>query len=104
MLMRMFEFILTLLVVGGIGLLVTIWDPQNAQVAPYIGFTALFAGLGAFSLSLLFTLIGFQLPNPETVAGVGFFWGYILGMLGGAALGFMLARRRHWRIKSAPHE
>ena len=104
MLMPMFGFIFTLLVVGGLGTLVAIGDPQNARLAPYIGFTALFGGLGALSLSLLLTFIGYQLPGAETVAGVGFFGGYILGGLGGAAFGFIRALRRRSRIESAAQE
>src|SRR4030095_6235216 len=98
MLMPMFGFMFSLLVVGGLGTLVASGDPQNARLAPYIGFTALFAGLGALSLSLLLTFIGYQLPNPEKLAGVGFLVGYIFGGLGGAAFGLMRAIHRRARF------
>lgn len=88
MLMPMFGFILTLLVVGGLGALVAVGDPQNARLAPYIGFVALFAGIGALSLSLLLALIGEEILRSDTVAGLGFFGGYVLGGLGGAIFGF----------------
>jgi hypothetical protein len=98
--MPMFGFIFTLLVVGGLGTAVAIGDPQGARLAPYIGFMALFAGLGALSLSLLLAFIGNQLPASETVAGLGFFGGYVFGGLGGAAFGFIRALRRQARIES----
>src|SRR4051812_17970817 len=99
MLIPMFVFIFALLVVGGLGILVAIGDPQNARLAPYIGFTTLFAGLGALALSLLVAFIGYQLPGSETAAGLGFFGGYVFGGLGGAALGFVRAFRRRSRIE-----
>jgi len=104
MLMPMFGFIFTLLVVGGLGTLVAIGDPENARLAPYIGFTALFAGLGALSVSSLLAVIGYQLRGSETAAGLGLFGGYIFGGLGGAAFGFVRALRRRARIKSDAHE
>jgi hypothetical protein len=82
----MFGFIFTLLVVGGLGTIVAIGDPKNARLAPYIGFTALFAGIGALSLCLLLTLIGQQLLRSETLGGLGFFGGYVFGGLIGAPL------------------
>src|ERR1700730_5415440 len=100
MLMPMFGFISTLFVVGGLGTLVAIGDPQNTRLAPYIGFTALFAGLGALSLSLLLLLIGEQVLRSETLGGLGFFGGYVLGGLSGALFGLYRAFRRRLRIES----
>ena len=100
MLMPMFGFISTLLVVGGLGTLLAIGDPRNARLAPYIGFTALFAGLGALLLSLLLLLIGEQVLRSETLGGLGFFGGYALGGLSGALFGLYRAFRRHMRIES----
>ena len=100
----MFGFVFTLLVIGGLGTLVAIGDPQNARLAPYIGFTALFGGLGALSLSLLFTFIGYQLPGSDTVSAVGFLVGYVVGGLGGGSFGFVRAARRRSRIESAVNE
>ena len=96
----MFGFIATLLVVGCLGSLVAIGDPQNARIAPYIGFTALFAGLGALSLSLLLLLIGEQVLRSETLGGLGFIGGYLLGGLSGALFGLYRAIRRRRRIQS----
>ena len=93
-----------LLVVGGLGTLVAVGDPENARLAPYIGFIALFAGIGALSLSLLLTLIGQQLLNSETLAGLGFLGGYVLGGLGGGSIGLYCAIRRRARIESGVHE
>jgi hypothetical protein len=101
MLMPMFGFIFTLLVVGGLGMLVAIGDPQNARLAPYIGFIALFAGLGALLSSAVLALIGQALFRSETLAGLGFFGGYVLGGLGGAIFGLYCAIRRRLRIESA---
>jgi hypothetical protein len=90
----MFGFIFTLLVVGGPGTLVALGDPKNARLAPYIGFTALFAGIGALSSCMLLTFIGQLLVQSETLGGLGFFGGYVLGGLMGAAFGLYRAYRR----------
>ena len=104
MIMPMFGFIFTLLVVGGLGTIVAIGDPKNARLAPYIGFTALFAGLGALSLCVVFTLIGQQLLRSETLGGLGFFGGYVSGGLIGAAFGLHRAFQRRLRIDSQAYE
>jgi hypothetical protein len=101
MLMPMFGLILASLVVGGLGTLVAIGDPQNARLAPYIGFTALFGGLGALSLSVMLAFIGYQLPGAETAGGLGLFIGYVVGGSSGAVFGFLGAMRRRARIESA---
>jgi hypothetical protein len=102
--MHFFSFILMLLVVGGLGTLVAIGDPQGARVAPYIGFTALFAGLAALSLSLLLLFIGGDLFESETLGGIGFFLGYSFGGLGGAAFGFYRAFERRRRVEAESPE
>ena len=94
MLLQMFGFVFALLIVGGLATLVAVADRQYARAAPYIGFTALFAGLGALSLSLLLALIGYQLFGPETGFVLGFYCGYAIGGLGGAVFGFTKALRR----------
>lgn len=100
MLMPMFGFIMTLLVVGGLGTLVAVGDPKNARLAPYVGFVALSAAIGALSLCALLTLIGQVLIRSESAAGLGFLAGYVLGGLGGAIFGFNRAIRRRRRIES----
>ena len=104
MIMPMFGFIFTLLVVGGLGTLVAVGDPKNARLAPYIGFTALFAGIGAVSLCVSFTFIGQQLLRSETLGGLGFFGGYVIGGLIGAIFGSYCAFRRGLRIESGAFE
>ena len=104
MFLQMFGFILALLVVGGLGTLVAIGDPQNARLAPYIGFVTLFAGIGALLLSLVLLFIGEQVLQSEVVSSLGFLAGYVLGGLGGAALGLYRAIRRRLRIESEAHE
>ena len=94
MIMPMFGFIFTLLVVGGLGTIVAVGDPKNTRLAPFIGFTALFAGIGALSLCVLLTFIGQQLLHSETLGGLGFFGGYVLGGLIGAGFGLYRAFRR----------
>jgi hypothetical protein len=97
MMLPMFGFIMALLVIGGLGTLVAVGDPNNARLAPYIGFVSLFAGLGALSCSLLLALIGAGLQS-ETVAGFGIFVGYALGGLGGAVIGLYTAVQRRRRL------
>jgi hypothetical protein len=90
----MFGFVLGLLVVGGLGTLVAIGDPQGARLAPYLGFTGLFAGLGALLFSASLAAIGYQLIGSEPVGSWGLFVGYVLGGIAGAAAGFLYAFRR----------
>jgi len=47
MLLTMFGFVMTLIVVCGLVSLVAVGDPLHARLAPFIGFVALSAGLGA---------------------------------------------------------
>ena len=94
MIIPMFGFIFTLLVVGGLGTLVAVNDPKHARLAPYIGFTALFAGIGALSLCVLLTFIGQQLLGSDSLGGLGFFGGYVFGGLIGAIFGLYRAFRR----------
>ena len=100
MLLPMFGFLLSLVVIGGLASLVAIGDPINARVAPYIGFTALFAGLGALILSVSLTLLG-EVLNSQLVVGFGFFGGSALGGFGGASFGLYRALQRRRRIESA---
>ena len=103
MLLPMFGFILALIVVGSLASLVAVGDPQHARLAPYIGFTSLFAGIGALCLSFgLSLLLGYVLGS-EWWSGLGFFSGYAIGLLGGAVLGFLRALERQRRVKAA-HE
>jgi hypothetical protein len=96
MLLPMFGFLAALLTVGGLATLVAVGDPRSARLAPYIGFVALLSGLEALSFALLLTLIGWMVLHSEHVAGLGFVAGYVLGGLGGAALGLYCAiQRRH---------
>jgi hypothetical protein len=100
MIMPMAGLILTLLVVGGLGTLVAIGDPKNARLAPYIGFIALFAAIGALLLCALLGVIGQVLIRSDAAAALGSFAGYLLGGLGGAFFGFDRATRRRHRIES----
>ncbi len=104
MLLPMFGFLLALIVVGGLASLVAVGDPRHARWAPFIGFVALFAGIGALFLSLgLAWLLG-AIFRSETVAGVGLLGGYVVGGLGGAALGLKRALMRRRRIEVAADE
>ena len=104
MLLPMFGFIVALLVVGGLGTLVAVGDPQKARLAPYIGFVSLFAGIGALLLSLILLFIGQKVLQSEAVSGLGFLGGYILGGLGGGSFGLYRARERRLRIESEIRE
>ena len=97
MILPMFGFILALLVIGGLATLIAVGDPNHAGLAPYVGFVSLFAGLGALSCSLLLALIG-QGIKSETLSGFGFFAGYAVGGLGGAAIGLYSAVQRRQRL------
>jgi hypothetical protein len=103
--MHFVAFIFGLVVIGGLATLVAIGDPHNSsRLTLYVGFTALFAGLGAASLSMILALIGAKLFESEPFTGLGFFGGYIVGGFGGAAFGFYRALLRRRRIDAEVHE
>lgn len=103
--MHFIAFILALVVIGGLATLVAIGDPHNSsRLTLYVGFTALFAGLGSASLSIILALIGAKLFESETLTSLGFFGGYTVGGFGGAALGFYRALLRRRRIDAEVHE
>ena len=104
MLLPMFGFLLALIVVGGLASLVAVGDPRHARWAPFIGFVGLFAGLGALFLSLSLAWLLGAIFRSETVAGVGLLGGYVVGGLGGAALGLEPALRRRRRIEVGADE
>src|SRR4051812_48840399 len=100
MLLPMFGFILGLIVVGGLATLVAVGDSHHARLAPYIGFTSLFAGIGALCLSFgLSLLLGYVLGS-EWWSGLGFFGGYAIGLAGGAVMGFRRACERRHRVRA----
>jgi hypothetical protein len=101
MLLPMFGFIFALLVVGGLANLVAVADPRHARFALYLGFTSLFAGIGALCLSLGLALsLGYVLGS-DWWSGPGFFGGYAVGLVGGSVLGFRRAYERQRRVEAA---
>jgi hypothetical protein len=95
-------FALILIVVGVLASLIAVADLLHAKVAPFIGFTSLFAGTGAFVLAMALGGIGGQLDSHfDTMmfGALGFFGGYAVGGLGGALFGFRKAVRRSQRSK-----
>ena len=104
MLLPMFGFLFVLIVVGGLASLVAIGDPRHARLAPFIGFVALFAGLGALFLSCGLTWLLGLFSRSDTVVGIGLLGGYVVGGLGGAAFGLKRALERRRRIQSQAHE
>lgn len=94
MLIPMYGLILALLVVGGLGTIVAVGDPNHARLAPYLGFICLFAGLGALALSIVFTVVTEVGLHLEYLTGASFFVGYAGGALIGGLLGYRMAARR----------
>ena len=100
MILPMMGFLFTLIVVGGLATLVAVGDPKHANIAPFLGFTSLFAGLGALFLSIRLGIF-FELVAPSHfLSTLGFFGGYALGGLGGALFGLRMALRRSHRQTS----
>lgn len=94
MLLPMFGFILVLLVIGSLASLVAVGDPHHSRLAAFIGFTFLFAGISTlcFSFGLAF-LLGYILGS-DWWGGLGFFGGYVVGLLGGGLFGLQRAFER----------
>jgi hypothetical protein len=99
----MFGLILVSIVVGALASLVAIADPRHARLAPFIGFSALLGGIGALLFSFVLGGIGHALNASlglEALSGLGFFFGYAMGGLGGAISGLVLASRRVRKLNS----
>lgn len=96
MLLPMFGLVLVLIVAGVLASLVAIADPRHARLAAFLGFPALLAGTGALLLSLVLSGVGNAVDRStglQVLAGLGFFSGYVIGGVGGAVAGFVLAAR-----------
>lgn len=96
--------ILGLIVVGGPLSVVAISNSRHARWAPFIGFVALFAGLGALALSLGLMLLLLALFDSLNAGILGFLGGYFVGGLGGAAFGLNRAFLRRRRIRAMADE
>ena len=97
MLLPMAGLLLTLLVVGAPATLAAAGDPRHARLAPYIGFTFLFAGLGALAFLIFLGPLGEAvgiLFGTNVFGPLGLFSGYALGLVGGSLLGPAKASRR----------
>ncbi|HEV7905114.1 MAG TPA: hypothetical protein VGO96_14835 [Pyrinomonadaceae bacterium] len=97
MLLPMFGLVLVLIVAGAVASIVAIADPQHARRATFLGFPSLLAGTGALLLSVVLSGVGHavdQSTGLQVLSGLGFFFGYVTGGVGGAVAGFALAVRR----------
>jgi hypothetical protein len=96
MMLPMIGFLFVLVVVGGLASLVATADP-HAELAPFLGFPLLFAGLAALCLSFGFSILGDYLDHvlgTLSLSWLGFIGGYALGGLGGALLGIKKVLKR----------
>jgi hypothetical protein len=92
----MLGFFLVLLVLGGIASLAVMIDTRNARRAP-LPFAAFFAGLFAMGLFVIGGLVGENLPNSDVVGFSTLFVAPMLGLFGGAILGYRLGLLRRRR-------
>ncbi|MBI3650042.1 MAG: hypothetical protein HY231_03220 [Acidobacteria bacterium] len=94
MLLPMMGFTFALMVFGGLGSLVHIAttrvDPYSRSILLY-SFSAFYAGLGAFTLSLGLLFL--------VEHGFGFLFGYLGGGLAGGLLGHRIATKRIRKLK-----
>jgi hypothetical protein len=100
MIMPMVGFVLMLVVVGGLASLVAAADGRYVRLAIYIGPIFLFAGLAALLLSMGLAVFCEQVLGLRALSGLGFFGGYGVGIIGGAALGLRRAVNIQRRIES----
>jgi hypothetical protein len=92
MLLPMFGFLITLITIGGLASLVAAADPQHARLARFLGFPLLFAGVAALCLSMGLAWLVRLVLGSDDPSGLGLLAGYLIGLLGGAALGLRRAR------------
>ncbi len=104
MLLPIIGLSLVLTVVGGLASLIAIADPHASRLIPYVGFISFFAGIGAFSFSMLLGMfcggISEAVAGSDWLSGLGFLGGYVLGGFGGARFGFLKASRRDRELNS----
>jgi hypothetical protein len=100
MIMPMMGFAFMLIVVGGLASLVAAADGRYARLAVYVGTISLFAGLAAVLLSMGLVVFCEQVAGLRELSGLGFFGGYGVGIIGGAALGLQRAARMQRRIEA----
>ena len=103
MLLPMMGFTFGLIVLGGLASLVAAADGRHARLAVYVGPTCLLAGIGALFLSMVLSVFCEQVLGLRALAGLVFFGGYGIGILGGAALGLRRATRIQRRRESEAH-
>jgi len=94
MILPMYGLIAALLVVGGLGTIVAVGDPDHARFAPYLGFICLFAGLGSLVFSLILTVVGEIAIHSEASTGASFFCWLCRRSRTGGLFGYWLAQRR----------
>ena len=100
MVMPMMGFVFMLIVVGGLASLVAAADGRHARLAVYVGPISLFAGLAALLLSAGLSVFCEQVLGLRALTGLGFFGGYGVGLIGGAALGLRRAFNIRRQIES----
>ena len=95
--MEFIGFLFFLIVVGGIISLIAIADPGHRRSAPRVAFPIFYAGVFATLLSFGFEALISTAASDHRFEGVGFVGRYLIGMMGGALLGYRLAlrHRRH---------
>jgi hypothetical protein len=104
MIIPMMGFVFALIAIGGLASLLVAADAKHAILATYIGPILLFAGLGAFFLSLGLLGICEQVAPLRVLSGFSFCGGYAAGGIGGAALGFRRALSIRRRIDAEAHQ
>ena len=103
MMLPMMGFVFGLIGLGGLAIVIASinrrFPPLRPRpVLPYVGFICLFSGLGALLFSMGLGVLGESVFRLRVeLSFIGFFGGYALGGLGGAALGFKLASNPKWR-------
>lgn len=100
MMMPMMGFVFMLIVVGGLASLVAAADGRHARLAVYVGPVFLFSGLAALFLSMGLAVFSELVLGLRALSGLGFFGGYCVGLIGGAALGLRRAVRIQRRIET----
>ena len=100
--MQIIAFPFALIFFGGIVSLIALADPHHKRSAPRVGLPMFYAGVCSAVLSSGLAVLFNWYWSNEWLMAMGFFTGYVVGMAGGAVLGYQFALKHKRRLIESP--